>query len=213
MYNTNDNNNCYYFGEYDNLKDSKYRISRINSMLNDKKRELEELKYAVEIYEKERVRTVLNEVSYYWYNPSYREKINEWLKKEKTKYDKRKKNPEKEYFDFITEQISNYVFCKKPIKIINTMVGGYERYYDAIEFTCEDMQFQLNMPNLKSINSTNFEYANEGKIAIYVRSSSCSITQIASGYDENEICKQIEKFFEDEERIKEIKSKYSIKTA
>lgn len=213
MYNTNSDNKFCYCGEYEDLKDSKYRINRINSMLNNKKRELEELKYAVEIYEKERVRTVLNEVSYYWYHPSYREKINEWLEKEKTKYDKRKKNPEKEFFDFITEQISNYVFCKKPIKIISTMIGGYEGYYDAIIFTCEDMQFQLNMPNLKHIDSKNFECANEGKIAIYIKNSSCSITQIASDYDENEVSKQIEKFFEDEERIKEIKSKYSIKTA
>lgn len=207
MYNS-DNFTKLQFDSYNSYGEtSKYKIDRIRNMLKEKKSELEEIKYIINIYEREQVDIIKDEVSYYWFSHSYIEYISKWIEMSKTKYDKRKKYTEKDMYDLISQTISDKLFCKKPIQIIGTMCGGYENYIDIIVFICEDMQFRLSIPNFKNINTKNISYAYYGKLTISVRTSSCSTTVIASDYDENMIYEDVEKFFNNEEEMNQIKEK------
>lgn len=196
-----------YFEDEPDMLTSRYKIERINTMLKEKKAEIERLKYIINLYERERLNIVKEEVSYYWYSHSYIDKIRSWLEMSKTKYDKRKKYEEKEAYDFVSDVISSKIFLNKPIKIIDSLSGGYENYTDIIVFICEDMQFRLEVPHFKSMTVKNFQYANEGKLTITVKDSSCSCAVIASSYDEDEVIEQLKKFFDDEEKTKRIKEK------
>lgn len=196
-----------YFEDEPDTLTSRYKIERINTMIKEKKSEIERLKYIINLYERERINIIKEEISYYWYSHSYIDKIRKWLEISKTKYDKRKKYEEKEAYDFISDIISSKIFLNKPIEIIDTLCGGYENYTDIIIFTCEDMQFRLEIPNFNSMTIRNFQYANEGKLVITVKESSCGYLVIASSYDEDEVAEQLKKFFDDEEKAKKIKEK------
>lgn len=202
MYNSN---NFTKFQFDSDIETSKYKIDRISNMLKEKRSELEKIKYIINIYEREQVDIIKDEVSYYWFFPSYIENINKWLEISKTKYDKRKRYIEKDMYDEISQTISDKLFCKKPIQIIGTMCGGYENYTNIIVFVCEDMQFRLSIPNFKNINTKNIWYADYGKLTISVRTGLCSTSVITSDYDENVIYEEIENFFNDEEEMNKIK--------
>ena len=85
------------------------------------------------------------------------------------------------------------------------MYGGYEGYSNIVEFTCDDMEFNLVIPNLEKLTVENAESAHYGKMAVYVKTEPHCITMIAENYDENEIIEEMKKFFNNTDFINEIK--------
>ena len=202
-----DNNFVFNFGtnEYEKLSEDK--ISIIDNIIQEKEKEIENLKYTLDIFKREKVSVVKNEVEYIWFNHKNVEDIRKWLEITKTKYDKRKKYEEKDAVDFTERMLSRFIFGNREVKIYNASYLGLEHYGTIIDIFCEGMNFEVIIPNFNNINVNNIKDAYNGMVAIFVRTSDCSWDLIAIDYDEEHINYDIEKFFEDKERIEELKEK------
>lgn len=188
-------------------KSSKERIATIENMVKQKEKELEEMQYTLDVFKREWANVIKSNIYYYWWYDNDLENIQYWLDFSKTKYDKRKKYPQKENFDSATYRISHWLFGDRDIEITETMHGGWDNYTDIVVFQCEGLEFHLSIPKFKNIYLDNIEYAHYGKLEIAVRDSSCSYDVIASDYDEDEITVQINEFFKNTEEIERIKNK------
>ena len=54
---------------------------------------------------------------------------------------------------------------QQPVKIVNFLSGGYEKYYEEIQFTSgSERKFSFTIPVADRINKNNFEIVYEGKL-------------------------------------------------
>lgn len=98
-------------------------------------------------------------------------------------------------FESLQKCLEDEVF-KKPVKIVDMYSGGYENYYYEIVFTIpdSDTKFTFTIPNPDVINTKNFEYAFQGKLAFgYYENEHCHHIEITS-YRVEDIAKAFEEF-------------------
>lgn len=162
-----------------NLK-SLMEISKANQLVTEMQHEVDKYTKLLQLAKSDQVYTVTHNVNYfqflfrikpakdYFYAPKDTDKRSKEYKDNKRMFESFEKYLEKEVF-------------KKPIKIVNMRSGGYEGYYYEVVFTIpdSDTKYTFTVPNPDVINTKNFEYAYDGKLAF--------------GYYEGEHCHYIEK--------------------
>lgn len=191
----------------------KVTIEKSNRLINETEKKIEDLKYTLSLYKADRVRTVIDSVDYYEivgmgnneYGNYYVNKAKEWLKISKEKYDKRKKYYEKDCFESLQNKISKHLFYNNKVEIMDISQSGWEGYCDIVTLKCNELVFEVFIPNFNRITINNFDLAEQGRLTIYVRDGKNSILYLVSNYDENIINEEMKKFFENKERIEEIK--------
>ena len=154
-------------------------IGKANELVTEMQHEVDKYTKLLQLAKEDQIYTVTHNVNYFnfifrikpafdYFNPA----------KNPDKRSKEYKS-NKQMFESLEKYLEDAVF-KKPIKIVNMYSGGYESFYYEVVFTIpdSDTKYTFTVPNPDVINTKNFEYAFEGKLAF--------------GYYENEHCHHIE---------------------
>lgn len=105
----------------------------------------------------------------------------------------------KKMFESLEKYLEENIFHKK-VTIIEMASGGYESYYEQMNFKIPDCDttFSFSVPNPERISTTNFEYAYQGKLAFgYYSGTSCLYLEETS-YKVEDITKAFEKFLKEQ---------------
>lgn len=125
-------------------------------------------------------------VDYFWAD-YYFEDAQKWLSIKATKYDKRKKYPEKEAYEHLVD-ILKKVFQVEVLEIFNMSYEGYEQYTRWIEFTTDsDYVFHMTVPVVKRITTELMSMVNYGKIALGYYRAEHTILTCGSSYNLSEL--------------------------
>ena len=169
-------------------------ISKANELVTDMQREVDKYTKLLQLAKEDQVYTITHNVNYF--NLLFRIKPAQdyfHLAKDTDKRSKEYK-ANKLMFESLQKYLEDEVF-KKPVKIVDMYSGGYESYYYEIIFTIpdSDTKYTFTVPNPDVINTKNFEYAFEGKLAFgyykgegchYIEETSYCIEDITKAFDE-----------------------------
>ena len=150
-------------------------IGKANELVTEMQHEVDKYTKLLQLAKEDQVYTITHNVNYfqllfrikpafdYFYAPKDIDKRSKEYKANKLMFKSLEKHLEEEVF-------------KKPIKIVDMSRGGYEGYYYEIVFTISDSdtKYTFTVPNSDVINTKNFEYAFEGKLAFGYYKSECS---------------------------------------
>lgn len=164
-------------------------INNAELLVKEMEHEVEKYTTLLKLAKTNRVRTLKENVDYIRYViciPSVKRWIS-LINDKNEKIDKRKKNPDKDMFEYFTGIIKDDFFGGRNIKIINCLQGGYESYYTSLEIECEDNIFTLTIPNMENITVKNLEYANNGKIGITIKTGDHMWKGLKYSYEEEDI--------------------------
>lgn len=176
-------------------------ISKANELVTEMQHEVDKYTKLLQLAKEDQVYTVTHNVNYldfifrmkpafaYFHAP-----------KDTDKRSKEYKN-NKLMFESLGKYLENEVF-KKPIKIVDMCSGGYESCYYEIIFTIpdSDTKYTFAVPNTEVINTKNFEFAYEGKLAFgYYKGECCHYIEKTS-YNVEDITKAFEEFINKEKK-------------
>ena len=155
-------------------------ISKANELVKDMQHEVDKYTKLLQLAKEDQVYTITHNVNYFNFLFRIIPAFDYFHAKPDT--DKRSKEykSNKQMFEALEKHLEDEVF-KKPVKIVDMTCGGYERCYYEIVFTISDSdtKYTFTVPNTETIDTKNFEFAFEGKLAF--------------GYYEDEHCHYIEK--------------------
>ena len=169
-------------------------ISKANELVKDMQHEVDKYTKLLQLAKEDQVHAVTHNVNYfnflfriipaqdYFHAPKDTDKRSKEYKTNKLMFEALEKHLEDEVF-------------KKPIKIVDMYSGGYENYYYEIVFTIpnSDTKYTFTVPNPDVINTKNFEYAFEGKLAFgyykgeshhYIEETSYRVEDITNAFEE-----------------------------
>lgn len=169
-------------------------ISKANELVTEMQHEVDKYTKLLQLAKEDQVTTVKHNVNYlpllfrikpaqdYFYAPKDTDKRSKEYKDNKLMFESLEKYLEEEVF-------------KKPVKIVEMYRGGYEGYYYQIDFTIpdSDTKYIFTVPNTEVINTKNFEYAYEGKLAFgyykgensqYIEKTSYCVEDITKAFEE-----------------------------
>ena len=176
-------------------------ISKANELVTEMQHEVDKSTKLLQLAKEDQVYTVTHNVNYlpllfrikpaqdYFYAPKDTDKRSKEYKDNKLMFKSLEKYLEEEVF-------------KKPIKIVNMCSGGYEGYYHQIVFTIpdSDTKYTFTVPNTETINTKNFEFAFQGKLAFgYYKGECCHRIEITS-YCVEDITNAFEEFINKEDK-------------
>ena len=176
-------------------------ISKANELVTDMQHEVDKYTKLLQLAKEDQVYTVTHNVNYF--NLLFRiiPAFDYFHAKPDT--DKRSKEYKgnKQMFEALEKHLEEEVF-KKPVKIVNMYSGGYESYYYQIDFTIpdSDTKYTFTVPNTDVINTKNFEYAYDGKLAFGYYKSECSHYIEKTSYCVEDITKAFEEFINKEHK-------------
>ena len=133
-----------------------------NEMVKEEKKyaQLKELTFSSYV---DTVKHNINYFDYLCYIPSAKEYFFDCQNKNTDKKSKEFKE-NKEIFKIFLRKMAEWF--QQPVQIIDFTSGGYEGYYEEIQFTSGlRRKFSFTIPVAEKINEQNFRYANEGKLA------------------------------------------------
>ena len=108
----------------------------------------------------------------------------------------KKKKKEREQLSVLEEFIRHDFFNNNnSFKITEIMSGGYESYYWSIELEGYGQTVRVQIPNMNSINTTNFEYAYNGMFTFVVKESDSSWAVKEKSYEIEDISECIKAYF------------------
>ena len=106
----------------------------------------------------------------------------------------KKERPQLEILkDFVVKDFLNN---DKSFKLTEIMSGGWENYYWSIHFEGYGKAFYIQIPIMKNINVSNFEYANCGKFAFAIKESDSWWSVLKTSYKIDDIAQFIREYFE-----------------
>ena len=169
-------------------------ISKANELVTEMQHEVDKYTKLLQLAKEDWVYTVTHNVNYF--NFLFRiSSAFDYLNAPKDT-DKRSKEykANKLMFKSLEKYLEEEVF-KKPIKIVDMSRGGYESYYYEIVFTIpdSDTKYTFTVPNPDVINTKNFEYAFQGKLAFgyyktehshYIEETSYCVEDITNAFEE-----------------------------
>lgn len=184
----------------ENLK-SLMAIGKANELVIEMKHEVDKYTKLLQLAKEDQVYTIKSNVNYfpllfriksaqdYFHAPKDTDKRSKEYKANKLMFESLEKYLEEEVF-------------KKPVKIVDMHFGGYENYYYEIVFIIpdSDTKFIFTVPDPDVINTKNFEYAFEGKLAFGYYESECSLYIETTSYCVENITKAFEKFINKENK-------------
>lgn len=170
-------------------------ISKANELVKEMQHEVDKYTKLLQLAKEDQVYTITHNVNYF--NLLFRIKPAQAHFYTKPDTDKRSKEykDNKLMFESLEKYLGDEVF-KKPIKIVDMCSGGYESYYYEIVFTIpdSDTKFTFTVPNTETINTKNFEFAFEGKLAFGYYKTECSHYIEKTSYCVEDITKAFEEF-------------------
>lgn len=130
--------------------------------------------------------TIRRNVDYLWAD-YYFEDAQKWLSIKATEYDKRKKYPEKEAYEFLVD-ILKKVFQVEVLEIFSMSYEGYEQYTRWVEFTTDsDYVFHMTVPVVKRITTELMSMVNYGKITLGYYRAEHTILTCGASYNLSEL--------------------------
>lgn len=175
-------------------------IGKANELVKEMQHEVDKYTKLLQLAKADQVYTITHNVNYFQFLFRIKPAFDYFHAKPDT--DKRSKEykANKQMFESLEKYLEDEVF-KKPVKIVDMNRGGYESYYYEIVFTIpgSDTKYTFTVPNTETINTKNFEYAFEGKLAFGYYKSECSHYIEKTSYCIEDITKAFEEFINKEE--------------
>ncbi len=176
-------------------------IGKANELVTEMQREVDKYTKLLQLAKEDQVHTITHNVNYFNFIFRIKPAYNYFYAPKDI--DKRSKEykDNKQMFESLEKYLESEVF-KKPIKIVNMYSGGYESCYYEIVFTIpdSDTKYTFTVPNTETINTTNFEFAFEGKLAFgYYKSEHCHCIEETS-YCVEDITNAFEEFINKENK-------------
>lgn len=176
-------------------------ISKANELVTDMQHEVDKYTKLLQLAKEDQVYTITHNVNYFNFLFRIKPAFDYFYAGKGT--DKRSKEykSNKLMFESLQKYLEEEVF-KKPIKIVDMSRGGYESYYYEIVFIIpnSDTKYTFTVPNPDVINTKNFEYAFEGKLAFGYYKSECSHYIEKTSYCVEDITKAFEEFVNKEHK-------------
>ena len=150
-------------------------IGKANELVKEMQHEADKYTKLLQLAKEDQVYTITHNVNYFNFLFRIKPAFDYFHTPKDT--DKRSKEykANKLMFESLEKYLGDEVF-KKPVKIVDMSRGGYESYYYEVVFTIpdSDIKYTFTVPNTETINTKNFEYAFEGKLAFGYYQSECS---------------------------------------
>lgn len=145
-------------------------------------------------------------VNYLWVD-YYFDGANDWLSIRSKKYDRRKKYPERDAYEYLVGKLKE-IFQVGTCEIIGMCYEGYEQYTRWIEFTTDsDYVFHMTIPVIKRITPELMSYVNYGKIALGYLESECYRRMCGASYNASELKSVMNEILTSEEHKKHLSAK------
>lgn len=149
-------------------------------------KKLERHQKLAQLADEDVVYTIRKNVHYLWVD-FYFDKAQEWLSIKAQKYDKRKKYPEKDAYDYLADELKE-IFQVETIEIVRMCYVGYERYNRWIEFTTDsDYVFHMTVPVVKELTAELLREADYGKMTLGYYTSEYSTRTGGSSYNATDL--------------------------
>ena len=176
-------------------------ISKANELVKEMQHEADKYTKLLQLAKEDQVYTITHNVNYFNFLFRIKPAFDYFHISKDT--DKRSKEykANKLMFESLEKYLEEEVF-KKPVKIVDMYYGGYESCYYEIVFTIpdSDTKYTFTVPNTETINTKNFEYAFEGKLAFGYYKSECSHYIEKTSYNVEDITKAFEEFINKEHK-------------
>ena len=169
-------------------------ISKANELVTEMQHEVDKYTKLLQLAKEDQIYTITHNVNYFNFLFRIKPAYDYFYAPKDT--DKRSKEykDNKQMFESLEKYLEDEVF-KKPIKIVNMYSGGYESCYYEIVFTIpgSDTKYTFTVPNTEVINTKNFEFAFEGKLAFgyyksesshYIEETSYCVEDITNAFEE-----------------------------
>ena len=170
-------------------------ISKANELVTEMQHEVDKYTKLLQLAKEDQVYTITHNVNYFNFLFRIIPAFNYFHAKPDT--DKRSKEykSNKLMFKSLEKYLEDEVF-KKPVKIVDMCSGGYESCYYEIVFTIpdSDTKYTFTVPNTETINTKNFEFAFQGKLAFGYYKSECSHYIEITSYRIEDIIDAFEEF-------------------
>lgn len=163
-------------------------IEYSKNLYNTQKKKVEQEKYIENLLFADYVDRVKANKSRYDYIdifPEAQKEVGKKLKKERTHLETIK--------SFMME---DFLSNDKSFKLTEIISGGWEGYYWSVHFEGYGKAFYIEIPSMKNINVTNFEYANCGKFAFAVKEDDSWWNVLRTSYKIEDIARFIREYFE-----------------
>ena len=175
-------------------------ISKANELVIEMQHEVDKYTKLLQLAKEDQVYTITHNVNYFNFLFRIKPAKDYFFAGKGT--DKRSKEykANKLMFKSLEKYLEDEVF-KKPIKIVDMCSGGYESCYYEIVFTIpnSDTKYTFTVPNTETINTKNFEFAFEGKLAFGYYKSEHSHCIEKTSYCVEDITNAFEEFINREE--------------
>lgn len=142
-----------------------WQMKKIEERIDNKRREVNDRQYELELLEKERVNIANSRRRHLVWG--YVETANQWLNKRDT-VDKRLKCPEKTAYNHLNMIIHDVI--DRPVKEITEICyGGYEEYYVRVAFKLFDdpVEYAIQFPNYGNLTIKHMSDANYAMYTLY----------------------------------------------
>lgn len=157
-------------------------IAKADDLMRYEKQELQRHKKLYELAQEDLAYVIRKNVVYLWADGFINGAI-KWLATLNTKYDKRKKYPEKNDYDILTMMLRQ-AFNTEHIDIINIVTYGYGAYVHRVEFiTDDDYVYYVVIPNIPKLTVKNMDELLYGKLAFGYQVHNWYYKQVAKSYD------------------------------
>lgn len=170
---------------------SKNDIETAERKYQEKKQQLKDIEYELNLFELNAYTTYKENLTYEWF--LFSSTINQarkWLEMlaRDNKIDKRKKYEEKDAFVDVTNRLRG-TLNQPDIEITDFLIGGFHNYANIIDFTCRGHAFTLDIPVIKNVNLN--DYIDQGvsifQITLYNHDKKFVSTWIGGTFDESEL--------------------------
>ena len=176
-------------------------ISKANELVTEMQHEVDKYTKLLQFAKEDQIYTITHNVNYFNFLFRIIPAFDYFHAKPDT--DKRSKEykSNKQMFEALEKHLEDEVF-KKPVKIVDMSCGGYDSCYYEIVFTIpdSDTKYTFTVPNPDVMNTKNFEFAFEGKLAFGYYKSECSQYIEKTSYCVEDITNAFEEFINREEK-------------
>ena len=108
----------------------------------------------------------------------------------------KKLKKEREHLEIVKSfVVKDFLNNDKNFKLTEIMSGGWESYYWSVHFEGYGKAFYIQIPMMKNITTSNFEYANCGKFAFAIKESDSWWSVLKTSYKIEDIAQCVMEYF------------------
>lgn len=184
-----------------NYQNSQADIRVAERKYQEKKQQLKDIEYEVNLYELNAYNTYKANLIYEWFIFSNTiDQARKWLKMLASgeKIDKRKKYEEKAAFDDVTKRLKE-MLDQPDIEITRFWINGFHHCSNIIDFTCQGHTFAIDIPIVVNVTLDDYKHYGESAFQIVLRNYEgeyCS-EWIGSTFEESELKDILNKYLQE----------------